>query len=286
MSTIAALCGTGVGLALILLGMSLKRVPEANDSLSRLKAMTRMLAAVASGASLRVAFAILSGITVAIVTGWPVAGLLSGTGALCVPPFLRATKRASTVTETEAIAVWTELLRDTLAGASGLAQAIVVTAPLAPEAIRSHTTSLAMRLSNGMPITTGLRMFADEIQDPGCDLVVCALILATTAKTQRVMELLGALAESMREEVVMRLSVESKRTTAKSGVRIIATFTIAFVALLVVVGRSYLEPFGTFDGELALLISGVCDAMGLLLMVGLVKDAPPLRLLESTNRGR
>ena len=48
---------------------------------------------------------------------------------------------------------------------------------------------------------------------------MCALILASTARAQRLVDLLGALAESMREEIAMRLRVESGRAQpeAESG---------------------------------------------------------------------
>ena len=75
-------------------------------------------------------------------------------------------------------------------------------------------------------------MFADEIADPSADLVVCALTLAASARAQRLVDLLGALAGSMREEVAMRLRVESGRASARSGVRTIIVFSAGFVALL------------------------------------------------------
>ena len=62
-------------------------------------------------------------------------------------------------------------MRDTLAAASGLSQAIVATASVAPDAIRTEVQMLASRLSNGMSIPEATRMFADEVADPSCDLV-------------------------------------------------------------------------------------------------------------------
>ena len=93
-----------------------------------------------------------------------------------------------------------------------------------------------MRLSNGMPIPAALRLFADEIADPSADLVVCALMLAAAARAQRLVDLLGALAEAMHEEVAMRLKVESGRASARSGIRTIIVFSLGFVGLLVLVG--------------------------------------------------
>jgi tight adherence protein B len=280
MTFAAALCGAGVGIAALLLFMSRVERPLGNDLMTRSggRARTdRPFIRVSWARSVPVAAV---SVLAALVTGWPVAALLAGAAAFFAPTFLRITRKANTASRTEAIAIWTELLRDTLAGASGLSQAIIATAPLAPQIIHAETNALSTRLSNGMSLSDGLRMFADEVQDPGCDLVVCALTLATSVRTQRVLELLGALSDSMRQEVAMRLRVESKRASARSGVRTIAIFSIGFIALLLVVGRTYLAPFGSFQGQIVLLASGLLDAVGIVLMVNLVKDPDPLRLLN------
>jgi Flp pilus assembly protein TadB len=122
-------------------------------------------------------------------------------------------------------------------------------------------------------------MFADQLGDPSADLVACALILAATARAQRLVDLLGALADSMREEVAMRLRVESGRASARSGVRTIVLFSVGFATLLALIARSYLQPFGSSSGQLVLLLAGAFDAAGIMLMVRLVRDAAPQRLL-------
>ncbi len=280
MTIAAALCGTGVGIAILLLSASLVARPRTNELMSEPRRRKRNDRPVFHVSWVRVLPALTMSALVALVTGWPVAAMLAGVAAFATPTFLRTTRRGNTTWRTEAIAIWTELLRDTLAGASGLSQAIIATAPLAPQGIQAETNALSTRLSNGMPLLIGLRMFADDVQDPSCDLVVCALTLATSVRTQRVLELLGALSESMRQEVAMRLRVESKRASARSGVRTVAIFSIGFIALLLIVGRTYLAPFGSFQGEIALLISGFLNAAGIVLMVRLVKDPIPLRLLN------
>jgi Flp pilus assembly protein TadB len=171
------------------------------------------------------------------------------------------------------------LLRDTLAAASGLSQAIVATAPLAPPQIAKEVGVLAARLSNGVPGPDALRMFADEVADPDADLVVCSLILAATARAQNLVDLLGSLAAAMREEVAMRLRVESGRASARSGVRTIVLFSVGFAALLLLVARSYLEPFGTSTGEMVLLVAAAFDAAGVLVMLRLVRNPKPERIL-------
>jgi tight adherence protein B len=177
----------------------------------------------------------------------------------------------------------TELLRDTLAAASGLSQSIVSTAPVAPEPIRKEVQALALRLSNGLPTPDALRMFADEVSDPSADLVVCALMLAATARAQRLVDLLGALSDAMREEVAMRLRVESNRASARSGVRTIIVFSVGFVGFLAVVARSYLAPFGSASGQLAIVAAGVFESGGIVLMMRLLREPAPMRLLVGSE---
>jgi tight adherence protein B len=278
-------CGTGVGIGLIGLLRVLSRDRWQNRSAGQMPGTRRARSLVSTSTQLRrVLLVAAPTVVVLVVTRWPAAAVLTACILLGVPALVRVTGRNDSMARTEAMAVWTELLRDTLAAASGLSQAIVVTAPLAPEAIRNDAARLASRLSNGTPANLALRMFADDLADPSADLVVCALILATSARAQRLVDLLGALAESMREEVSMRLRVESGRASARSGVRTIVFFSLGFAAVLFVIARAYLAPFGTAGGQLALLASGGLDMFGILLMIRLVNDRGSSRLLEGLPR--
>ena len=185
----------------------------------------------------------------------------------------------------EAVATWTELLRDTLAAAAGLSQAITATAELAPQAIRGPVLVLAERLASGISMEDALRSFAADLADPSADLVVCALLVAATARSQRLGDLLGALAQSCREEVAMRLRVEASRASSRSSVRTVILFSVSFAALLFVVARSYLLPFGTATGQIVLLVVGVCYVAGLTFMVRLVRPRRPAARLLSAERG-
>jgi hypothetical protein len=87
---------------------------------------------------------------VVLLTGWPVGALLAGLVAAVVPGTLgRIRQEADTVARTEAVAAWTEMLRDTLAAAAGLEEAIAATATAAPEPIRPEVQRLGRRLDHG-----------------------------------------------------------------------------------------------------------------------------------------
>jgi Flp pilus assembly protein TadB len=220
-----------------------------------------------------------------LVTHWPVAFLLAALATLSLKRIGSAAGR-STIARLEAIASWTEMLRDTLAGASGLTQAIVATSASAPPELKVDVAVLAERLAAGVPIESALRDTAAALSDPAADIVVASLVMATRERAQRLGDLLGALSESIREEVAMRLGVEASRSSARTAVRMITGFSLALFAGLVLFARSYLAPYGSARGQLVLLGVGLVFAVGLLLMSAMVRQRPLPRLrLSPGNRG-
>jgi tight adherence protein B len=225
------------------------------------------------------------GLLCILITRWPVAGAFGGFAAATLPSSLRKVLPGEASKRTEAVATWTELIRDALAASAGLAQAIVVTAPSAPLPIRPEVRALATRLSNGVPLESALRSFAIEVDDPAAEFLVCALLLAATSRAQRLVEVLSALADSIREDVSMHLRVDASRASARSSVRTVMLFSMGFAFTLAVVAHSYLTPFGTAVGQLVLGVVGLFYATGLVLMVRLVRPTPEMRLLDSERVG-
>ena len=179
--------------------------------------------------------------------------------------------------------MWTEMLRDTLAAAAGLSQAMIVIGPSAPIVIRTEAVTLANRIASGTSIEVALRSFSVELDDPSSDLVVCALLLAVKARTQRIVDLLSALASATREDVATRLRIDASRAAARSAVRTITWFSLAFAGLLLILARSYLAPYGSFGGQLVLCVVGASYAAGIGLMTRLVRPPVTARLLDVGN---
>jgi Flp pilus assembly protein TadB len=227
------------------------------------------------------ALAATAGVVCVVVTGWPMAGPIGGLAVYGLPRLLKQTSGSVSITKIEAIATWTEMLQGTLAASAGLSQAIMATADLSPEPIRPATLQLAAQIRSGVHPQEALFQFADAVGDPCADRVVCSLLLAFTSRAQRLGELLQALAESTREEVALRLRIETSRASVRSGVRTVVVFSVAFAALLSIVARSYLAPFGSATGQLVLAAVGALYAGGLTLMVALARPPAPVRLLGS-----
>jgi Flp pilus assembly protein TadB len=214
-----------------------------------------------------------------VVTRWPVAFPIGVVATLGLPTLFGQTSGALSVAKLEAIATWTEMLHSTLAASAGLNQAIMATAPMSPVPIRPATMALASRLKAGMYNRDALIQFADEVADPSTDRVVCALILASSSRAQRLGDLLGALADSTREDVAARLRIETSRASSRSGIRTVIVFSVAFAAVLAVLAHSYLAPFGSATGQVILVAIGALYTVGLTLMVRMAKPPAPVRLL-------
>jgi tight adherence protein B len=219
------------------------------------------------------------GALVAVATGWPVAFVIAGIGMYGLPKLFGQTSGSVSAVKIEAIATWTEMLQGTLAASAGLNQAIMATAPLSPLSIREPAMALSGRIGAGMHPEEALLRFGDELADPCADRVICSLILAVSSRAQRLGDLLAALADSTRDEVALRLRIETSRASIRSGVRTVLVFSVGFAIALTVLAHAYLAPFGSAAGQLVLLVVGALYAIGLTLMVVLSQPPAPVRLL-------
>ncbi len=272
-SALVLMSGLGLGLGMVgLVGGWLKRNGEEPPAVGarRWGNLTPVLLAVGSG---------LAG---AMATGWPAALPIVGLAGYGLPRLLDRMSGGVAITKTEAIATWTEMLQGTLAASAGLSQAIIATAGLSPAPIRDPAERLAGRLRDAVHPREALLQFAEEVGDPCADRVACALLLAFTARAQRLADLLAALADSTREEVAGRLRVETSRASVRSSVRTVIVFSVAFAGGLALLARPYLAPFDSASGQLVLLAVGAFYAAGLSLMVTLARPPAPVRLLGTS----
>jgi Flp pilus assembly protein TadB len=277
-SAFAAFCGAlvGLGIVLVLAGWRANevRAPRLRRTWTRHTIERR---------TLRLAYAAGAGVLVGIVTGWPVAALLAVGAGWGAPVLLAGTKgRAEGIARIEAIAGWAEMLRDTMAGAAGLEQAIVATATVAPLPIRPSVANLAARLQS-QRLAPALRVFADEVADPTMDLVVAALVLAAEHQAQRLGELLGSLATAARDQATMRLRVEAGQARARASVKVVVGATVGLALGLAVLDRGYLAPYGSTLGQLMLLIVGGLFGASFLWLNSMSRPSTPERFLASND---
>lgn len=264
-TVVTALLGAGIGLGLLLLlaGVTGRALFTARDDVA-----SRRGQVLANSTRMRdIAIAVGVALVVVVLTGWPVGGLLAGGAALAAPGLLGGrAARESAVARTEAIASWTELIRDSIAAASGLEEAIAATAPIAPEAIRGEVSLLVTRLRHAS-LPDALAAFGDDVRHPSADLVVAALTIAARMEASDLSSLLSRLAESIRGEARMRIRVEVGRARVRTAAKIIVGVVAATVVLLAGLNREYLEPYGTALGQVVLLVVAAIFAAGGWLLV-------------------
>src|SRR5262249_41588716 len=124
----------------------------------------------------RVVTAVVAGLVVLVATGWLVAGAGAALLVLSWRGMSGAAGERAAMARLEALATWTESLRDTIAGAVGLEQAIPASLRAAAPSLREPLTAMVERLHTRVPMPEALRRFADDLADPGADLIIAALI--------------------------------------------------------------------------------------------------------------
>jgi Flp pilus assembly protein TadB len=224
--------------------------------------------------------AALAGLAVGTVTGWVIGAVLVAFAVVGLPRILGANiDHKHHVERIEAIAGWTEMLRDTLVAAAGLEQAILATAPACPVAIRDEITELAVRLERGERLAPSLHQLADQLRDPTADLVISALVLASEHQARQLAELLGELANEAREQASMRMRVEAGRARTRTSVRVIVITTLSFAVGLVLLNRGYLAPYDSAFGQIMLLLVGALFATAFAWLARIAHLREPERFL-------
>lgn len=246
--------GAALGLLVIIAGLTGRQLFDPSAAhLSRLRASTFLPGAAAAAVAALVTTA---------VTGWLVGGILAAIAALALPGILGGkAARQRAIDRTEAVASWTEMIRDSIVAASGLEEAIVATAPVAPAPIAAEVRRMVRRLDH-QRLPEALVAFGVDLDHPSGDLVVAGLVIASRMEAADLSGLLSRLAEATRGEARMRIRVEVGRTRVRTATKVIIGVVIAAVVFLAVVNRSYLSVYDSAGGQVVLAIVGGIFALG------------------------
>lgn len=277
-AAVAGLLGAGLGLGLVLVVTGMRRTHA--PAWPRWRHLTETARIAGPAGRRRAAGAVVAAAVVAVVTRWPVGTLLAAVAALWLPGIADPDRdHHRQVAQIEAIASWAESLRDTLAAAAGLEQALLATQPVAPEPIRDQVTALAVRVRQGERLPAALRAFAADLADPTGDLVVAALLLAAQQQASDLGQLLGNLAETARAHAGMRMRIAAGRARVRTAVRIIIAATTALVLGLLVFSRAFLQPYDSAAGQIVLAAVGGLFAGAFWLLRKIARFGEPQRFL-------
>lgn len=250
----ALAAGAALGVLLVVAGLTGRPMLDTPSASAR---------RVVGGARLsRVAIAAVAGLVAFAASGWFVGGIMAAVAVLVLPRILGGkTARQRAVDRTEAIASWTEMIRDSIVAASGLTEAIVATAPVAPASIASEVRTMVRRLDH-QRLPDALVAFGADLDHPSGDLVVAALVIASRMEASDLSGLLSRLAEATRGEARMRIRVEVGRTRVRTATKVIVGVVVAAVMFLAVVNRGYLAVYDRPGGQVMLAVVGCIFALG------------------------
>jgi Flp pilus assembly protein TadB len=233
--------------------------------------------------SIRGAVAVIVGIVVLVITRWVVAGLGMAMLAYSWRSLSGAASERRAMSRLEGLATWTESLRDTIAGAVGLEQAIPASTRVADGSIREPLARLVDRLHTRVPMHMALRRFAEDLDDPSADMIIAALIINSRLRGPGLRDLLGALADSVREELDMRRKINSSRRSTRRSVQIVIAVSVLMAVGLAILDHSFLKPYDSVFGQLVLAVIVTIYALGIIWLRKLARFDMPQRLLGTTT---
>jgi Flp pilus assembly protein TadB len=185
----------------------------------------------------------------------------------------------------EALATWTESLRDTIAGAVGLEQAIPASLRVAAPVIKEPLTRLVERLHIRVPMPDALLLFADDLDDPGADLIIAALVINARLRGPGLRDLLGSLSASVREELDMRRKVTAERRSIRRSVQIVVGVSAGMALALALFDHAFLAPYDGASGQVVLAAVVGIYALGIFWLRRLARFEVPQRLLATARAG-
>ncbi|MGS0688853.1 type II secretion system F family protein [Nakamurella sp. GG22] len=253
-AALVVLLGIGIGAGLLLIVVGVR-----GTTVDPTRPPSRVSRAVAALRSPALAMRCLAAAAVAVgvlaLTGWPVAAAGLAALVLLWPKlFGGGAAEARQIASLEALVVWTESLRDTIAAHASLEHAIPAAAVNPPELIRPALIRLIGQIRARVPMDRALLNLAAELNDPSADLVIAALILNVRRRGDRLGEVLTGLAASAREELEMRRKISAGRAQLRRGMQLVVAVTLGIAVFLVVFSRTYIAPYSTVTGQVALAV--------------------------------
>ncbi|MCW2599472.1 MAG: type secretion system protein [Frankiales bacterium] len=250
---LSLLAGAGVGLGLLLLTVGIRgqHIPTPTEEGSVIAAVSRR-----HDLNLRrLGGALGAGLLVLAVTRWIAAAVGVALLVGYAEQVFGGTRRSRDATaRLEALAGWTESLRDLVATGIALPEALPASVSSAAPAIAPHLLRLADRISAREPLEPSLRALGDELDDGGADLVVAALLLNTRAQGRALEAVLSSLALSLRGELRVRRTIEAERRSTRRAVQIVIAVTLLTALGLSVGNPTYVQPYQSVTGQLVLAI--------------------------------
>jgi tight adherence protein B len=277
MSPLGALLGLALGAGVLLIATGLGPPPATNQLRRRPTTFSfppgldhrHVIAALAT-------FVIVSALT----KWWAAAGLAS---TACVLLPMMVAERAGQVTERNrlaALAGWVESVRDLLAAASGIEEAIVKSAEtLTPESPIRETIWQLRAATEALGLREGLRRFGERVADPIGDYIAATLLVASERPSSGIHGQLTEAAQSARESVSVRERIEASRSRMWTASSTIGVISIVMVAFVIGTQPTYAAWYATPVGQTILLGCGLVELVGMWWMARIARPRPGHRVV-------
>jgi Flp pilus assembly protein TadB len=235
----------------------------------------------------RLAVAAAAGLLVLVVTRWVVAAFAIAVLVFASDRLLGGGRRNRVAIERlEALAGWTESLRDMIATGVALPEALAASVTVAAPVIRPQLAVLVERLSAREPLEAALRSLADDLDDAGADLTVAALLLNARAQGRALEAVLTALARSGRSELAVRRAIAAERRSTRRAVQFVVATTVVTALGLAVGNPRYVAPYRSLTGQLVLAVVVGIFTVGFVWLSRLSAVPVSGRFLASGERSR
>jgi Flp pilus assembly protein TadB len=235
----------------------------------------------------RLAVAVAAGLLVLAVTRWVVAAFAIAVLVFASDRLLGGGRRNRVgIERLEALAGWTESLRDMIATGVALPEALAASVTVAGPVIRPQLAVLVERLSAREPLESALRSLADDLDDAGADLTVAALLLNARAQGRALEAVLTALARSARSELAVRRAIAAERRSTRRAVQFVVATTVVTALGLAVGNPRYVAPYRSVTGQLVLAVVVGIFTVGFVWLSRLSAVPVSGRFLASGERSR
>ena len=214
-------------------------------------------------------------------TNWWAAGLIVLGGSVLVPLMLN--ERAGQVSDRErlsALASWVESVRDLLAAASGIEEAIVKSAETLPvESLIREPVWQLKATTEARGLREGLRRFGEELADPIGDYIAASLLVASERPSGAVHAQLSEASSNARASVALREQVEASRARMWTTASTIMVISVVMVGFVIGTQRTYADWYATGTGQTVFLVCGGVELLAMWWMARMARPAPGHRVV-------
>nr|CEL17636.1 putative integral membrane protein [Kibdelosporangium sp. MJ126-NF4] len=222
--------------------------------------------------------AVVVGLAIGWLTGWPVAAVAAAIGVLTVPRMLRQPRASELIATRDALAEWAQRLANLLAaGTGGIEEAIIRSARTTPAALAAPVGDLATRIRH-RGLVPALRAFADDINDVTGDALVASLILRATDGGRGLLAVLDGLASALRKDAESRRAVEADRAKPRTQMKIIMAIVAGITAILLLTSGLF-APYDRPEGQLWFAFVAAIWGTAFWLADRLTRPGRPIRFL-------